>query len=118
MKPLFRAISARFLCVDLAYAAQPPDIRVPNILDCDDVPDWRVFRMAANEAVSREFAKSTELESMARDLEQNWRHLVCDLPDGCATTGDLSFGFVRDLHVQCHDSNNFDRPRLLCGKCT
>lgn len=86
-------------------------VKIPNLLDCDHLPEWRSFRLKAVEAVANGFAHDSELQNEALFLEEKWRPWVCKSPDGgpCSSSADLVFEFVRELHPECRSSNNFER---------
>eukprot|EP00931_Biecheleriopsis_adriatica_P123432 TRINITY_DN98479_c0_g1_i1.p1 TRINITY_DN98479_c0_g1~~TRINITY_DN98479_c0_g1_i1.p1 ORF type:complete len:697 (+),score=140.47 TRINITY_DN98479_c0_g1_i1:48-2138(+) len=92
-------------------------LSVPGMLDCegDGWPqEWRYFRLAASEAVGHGFARSEELRNTAAKIEEQWRHWVCPIAAAepgqqCRSSGELGFTFVKELHRECRDSNNFER---------
>eukprot|EP00405_Crypthecodinium_cohnii_P045292 CAMPEP_0206578968 /NCGR_PEP_ID=MMETSP0325_2-20121206/32275_1 /ASSEMBLY_ACC=CAM_ASM_000347 /TAXON_ID=2866 /ORGANISM="Crypthecodinium cohnii, Strain Seligo" /LENGTH=248 /DNA_ID=CAMNT_0054084701 /DNA_START=409 /DNA_END=1152 /DNA_ORIENTATION=- len=82
------------------------------MLDCDDSEEWTTFRKDATEAVARGFELSKHVEGQAERLEEKYRHWVCketSAGNACETSDGFSHNFVRDLHLSCIDSNNFER---------
>eukprot|EP00933_Yihiella_yeosuensis_P033557 TRINITY_DN27235_c0_g1_i1.p1 TRINITY_DN27235_c0_g1~~TRINITY_DN27235_c0_g1_i1.p1 ORF type:complete len:687 (+),score=79.33 TRINITY_DN27235_c0_g1_i1:83-2143(+) len=110
-----------FLCFEPSEASESfsvaEELKVPGMLDCegDGWPeDWRNFRLAARQAVEHDFFKDPSLEATAAKIEEQWRPWVCPVAkenpgSSCTTSSELGFEYVRELHRECRDSNNFER---------